>query len=383
MSVSIVGLGSLSALGHDPSEIWKQYLSRESALTTIKLNNQQVVAGKIPKESRAIVDALRESDKKYKSIDDSVLLAILTAESAFKQSGWDNLHPVGINIGSSRGATSLFERHHQYFLDHHQTDVLASPTTTLGNISSWVSHHLLTQGPVISHSVTCSTGLHALLNGVAWLQSGLSERFLIGAAEAPLTPFTLAQMQSLKIYSQRLTDRYPCRAMEVPKHESTMVLGEGACTLALERGISHRTRAVIAGMGYATEVLTHPVSLSAEADCLQKSMQMAIQGYEKEVDVVVLHAPGTAKGDEAELRAIQKVFKNKIPALTNNKWKLGHSFGASGLLSVEMALVMLENQRWMEVPYLQNQKIPKKIQTVLINAVGFGGNAVSILLRKP
>lgn len=383
MSVSIVGLGSLSALGHDSSDIREKYLNPASALSTMYLNKLKVIVGQIPNKSRAMVEALRQSDKKYKSLDDSVLLAILTAENAFKQSGWDNLQPVGINIGSSRGATMLFEKHHQYFLNHHQTDVLASPTTTLGNISSWVSHHLLAQGPVISHSVTCSTGLHALLNGVAWLQSGLANRFLVGGAEAPLTPFTLAQMQSLKIYSQKLTESYPCRAMEVPKNENAMVLGEGACTLALEKGISHHTLAVIAGMGYATEVLTHPVSLSAEADCLQKSMQMAIQGYENEVDVIVLHAPGTAKGDEAELRAIQKVFKDKIPALTNNKWKIGHTFGASGLLSVEMALTMLENQQWIEVPYLQKQKIPQKIQTVLINAVGFGGNAVSILLRKP
>jgi 3-oxoacyl-(acyl-carrier-protein) synthase len=38
----------------------------------------------------------------------------------------------------------------------------------LGNISSWVAHDLQSSGPEISHSITCSTALHAVLNGVAW-----------------------------------------------------------------------------------------------------------------------------------------------------------------------------------------------------------------------
>lgn len=382
MSVSIVGLGSISALGHSSFEIRQKYANSKTALHTITLNGQEVMAGKIPDESMEPVNELRQSDKKYKQLDNSVLYSVLTSRSAFEQTGWDNSLPIGVNMGSSRGATALFERHHQFFLNHQKTDVLASPTTTLGNIASWVSHDLQTQGPVISHSVTCSTGLHALLNGVAWLRSGLAKRFLAGGAEAPLTPFTLAQMQSLKIYSQKTGDPYPCRAMEVSKTESSMVLGEGACTVALERGISARTMAVIAGLGYATEVLTHPVSLSAEADCLQKSMQMAIKGQKEGVDAVVLHSPGTVKGDDAELKAIHGVFKRHIPALTTNKWKIGHTFGASGLLSVEMALIMLQNNQWIDVPYLQGQKIPQKIDSVLVNAVGFGGNAVSILLKK-
>jgi 3-oxoacyl-(acyl-carrier-protein) synthase len=78
---------------------------------------------------------------------------------------------------------------------------LASPTTTLGNISSWVAHDLQSSGPEISHSITCSTALHALLNGVAWLKAGMADKFLVGGTEAPLTDFTIAQMRALKIYS--------------------------------------------------------------------------------------------------------------------------------------------------------------------------------------
>jgi 3-oxoacyl-(acyl-carrier-protein) synthase len=96
--------------------------------------------------------------------------------------------------------------------------------------------------------------------------------------------------------------------------------------------------------------------------------------------VIVTHTPGTIKGDQAEINAIKKVFGDAMPALTTNKWKLGHTFGASGMLSIEMAVFMMQSQIFFSVPYLENQRKPKKIGRVLVNAVGFGGNAVSILL---
>lgn len=382
MPVSIVSVGSVSALGHLPADIAQQYLHHKSLLGLTEIAGKQTVVGKLPPESQKAVESIRESDKKIKSADNSVLYALLCARMAYSNSGWDPRKPVGINMGSSRGATGLFEKHHQNFLETGKTDVLTSPLTTLGNLASWVSDDLQTQGPVISHSITCSTALHALLNGMAWIQSGMAQRFLVGGAEAPLTPFTLAQMHALKIYSQQADADYPCRALDTSKTENTMVLGEGACVIGLEEGVSDRSLAVVAGVGYATEKLTHAVSLSADADCLQQSMRMAIKGHENEVDVVVLHAPGTLRGDEAELRAVKKVFPKRQPALTSNKWKIGHTFGASGLLSLEMALLMLQSDKFFPVPYLKNPSPPDKIKSVLINAVGFGGNAVSVLLKS-
>jgi 3-oxoacyl-(acyl-carrier-protein) synthase len=43
---------------------------------------------------------------------------------------------------------------------------------------------------------------------------------------------------------------------------------------------------------------------------------------------------------------------------------------------------MLQYQKFIDVPFIEKNKEPEKINSVLINAVGFGGNAVSILLTK-
>ena len=100
-----------------------------------------------------------------------------------------------------------------------------------------------------------------------------------------------------------------------------------------------------------------------------------------DIDIIVTHTPGTIKGDQAEINAIHSVFCNKIPSLTTNKWKIGHSLGASGLLNIEMAILMLQKQAFISIPYLKTES-PKHIHKILVNAVGFGGNAVSILLSK-
>lgn len=259
---------------------------------------------------------------------------------------------------------------------------LASPTTTLGNISSWVAQDLRSTGFEMSHSITCSTALHALANGIAWIESGMESRFLVGGSEAPLTPFTLAQGKALKIYSDS-TEIYPCRALDMSKTKNTMVLGEGAGIFCLEKNPKKKPLVNIIGLGFATEKLTHNVSISANASCLQKSMQMALQHVDfKSVDVAVLHTPGTIKGDLAEVNAIKETFKNHPPVLTNNKWKVGHTFGASGALSLEMAILMLAEQQFFGVPYISYSNLPKKLDRILVNAVGFGGNAVSVLLEK-
>lgn len=382
--VSITSIASLSPLGDTAQQVWENYLQTSTKIQYTEIGGKSVPAAKLTDELTEKIAQLAESDLKYRNLDKSVLFAILASRVAAKEAGWKEGDVFGINIGSSRGATELFENHYREFLETGKAGVQASPSTTLGNISSWVAHDLKSTGPDISHSITCSTALHALLNGVAWIRGGMSDKFMVGGSEAPLTPFTIAQMRAMKIYSTQKGE-YPCHALDMEKEMNTMVLGEGAAIACLEAGKKENALAYVEGIGYSTEVLKHSVSISADADCLQKSMLMAMEGIDKsEIDAVVMHAPGTIKGDLSELNAIKKLFGDKLPLITTNKWKIGHTFGASGLLSLELAVMMLNKQQFINVPFAKD--IPfvqdKKLKKILVNAVGFGGNAVSILVSK-
>lgn len=378
--ISITAITSISSLGNSPETVWKNYLSENPCFSTQFLDHSSTHVAALDDISKAEVESLRQSDIKYKSLDKSVLYAMVASRSAIQKAGWSKDAVFGINIGSSRGATDLFEKHFQEYLETGKAQTLASPTTTLGNISSWVAHDLQSSGPEISHSITCSTALHAVLNGVAWLRSGMTDKFLVGGSEAPLTDFTIGQMRALKIYSKS-DDKYPNRALDFEKKLNTMILGEGAGVCCLEIGKKENALAYVEGIGYATEILEHNISISAEADCFQKSMKMALANTDlSEVHVIVMHAPGTIKGDLTEYRAIEKVFGESLPLLTTNKWKIGHTFGASGILSMEMAILMMQHNQFIGVPFAEAQKQTRPIKKVLVNAVGFGGNAVSVLL---
>jgi 3-oxoacyl-[acyl-carrier-protein] synthase II len=389
-ALAMVGLGSVSAQGQSREEVDAAYTRGGTHLVPREFGIRSAAVGPLSARAQERIEAFLEEHPRYAELDRTVQLGLSCADRAFRQSEWSPDAEIGVVVGSSRGATGLFERYHMAFLETgaERTAPLTSPTTTLGNVSSWIAQHVGIAGPATEISSTCSTSLYALGTAAAWLRSGMASRFLAGGTEAPLTTFTIAQMRALRVYARDATAPYPCRScsIETPR-VNTMVLGEGACILALEpwtgeQEQKRRSVGVILGLGFSVESVETNTGLSEQGLSLGLSMQRALldAGLER-VDAVVTHTPGTALGDRAELNAVRRVFGDELPVLTSNKWILGHTLGASGALGIEYALFILRHQRWVEYPYpvgVQNE--PRPIATVMVNSVGFGGNAGSVVV---
>ena len=259
--VSITSVGTISPLGSSPEEIWNNYKTEEHFFKECNFDGATSLAGFLPENLQEEAERLREGNSKYRNLDRSVLYAIMAARQIVSEvkipSG------TGINIGSSRGATGLFEKYHSEYLKSGKTSTYASPSTTLGNISSWVAQDLQLNGPEFSHSVTCSTGMHSVLNAIAWIRSGMADAFIAGGSEAPLTGFTLSQMKAMKIYALE-NKEYPCRSLDMRKLKNTMILGEGAGVVLLQNEPTEDCLAFIKGIGFANEKLKHGASLSKD-----------------------------------------------------------------------------------------------------------------------
>lgn len=402
--VYITGLGSISAMGWDAESVREGYLAGVPRIRPREHGGRMTPVAALPDGAERALGTFIAEHPRYAELDRSVHLALYAARLAAAQAGLRGSDSGGVMIGSSRGATGLFEKFYSEFLRHPDGKLppLASPTTTLGNIGNWVAQELGTNGPSGEISSTCSTSIYAIGSALAWLRARMSKRFVAGGAEAPLTDFTVAQMRALRIYAQDTDATYACRACAADAGKTnTMVLGEGAGVVALEyldeaevdRRIN-RSRverggppgtplARIAGAGFSVEPITTNTSLSEEGDSLRRAMRQALALSRLEgVDCIVTHTPGTALGDRAELNAIRRLFgESQLPILTSNKWLLGHTLGASGVLSIEYALHILRQQRWVEYPYpvaFTNQ--PRQIRSVMVNSIGFGGNAGSLIL---
>lgn len=381
--IGIVGMGSISPLGGNETMIWDNYCTTD---TLIQKSLQDSYVAQIPVELEASIKSLKQENRYYSKLDRSVLMAILASRKAVQDAQWTKTTHYGVNLSSSRGATGVFEHYHQLYLQHPQkmAHPLSSPLTTLGNIATWVAKDLGASGPTISHSITCSSSAHAFLNAMAWLKGDMIDRFLVGGTEAPLTEFTIAQMKALKIYSQAYEEEsFPCRSMDLEKTQNTMVLGEGAAVCCLEKNPT-TALAFIEGIGYSTEDFHHPAQISDEGKALQQSMRMAIGDlHPQNIDAIILHTPGTIQGDQSEINAVNAIFNQKIPRLTTNKWKIGHTLGASAALSVHWAILMLKYQKFLEVPFIHSlQNEDKPLKKIMVNAIGFGGNAVSLIISK-
>ncbi len=343
--------------------------------------SSNAIVSQLSDNSEALVNALKKESRNYSQLDRSVLLAILTARELHLTTG-----KTAINIGSSRGATQVWEDGYSCFRESGITPTQTSPLTTLGNISTWIAQDLGIDAVAFSHSITCATASHSILNGMAWLQSDMVDQFIAGGSEAPLTSFTIEQMRSLRIYANDLKE-FPCRALDLNKKSNSMILGEAAACFLLSKEKQPSCNARIIGYGSSIESLKSATSVTDDGIGLQQAMKNAMAQIDRDaVDVIITHSPGTIKGDQAEYNAICKVFGKQHPALCNNKWQIGHTLGASSAMSIAMALQMFKEDQIFKIPYLKKSfSNPKGItnpKLILINATGFGGNAVSLLLEK-
>ena len=123
-----------------------------------------------------------------------------------------------------------------------------------------MAQDLGTQSTAFSHSITCATASHSILNAIAWLESGMATSFIAGGTEAPLTDFTIAQMKALRIYSQE-SDDFKCRALDLEKKSNHMILGEAAACFVLSKKPSN-SGIRISGYGTAIEDLRSATSMS-------------------------------------------------------------------------------------------------------------------------
>jgi 3-oxoacyl-[acyl-carrier-protein] synthase-1 len=204
-------------------------------------------------------------------------------------------------------------------------------------------------------------------------------------------PFVYQGFYSLKVLSQ--TQNKPFSA-----DRDGLQLGEAITMMVLTKT---PTALQIAGVASDTEgtSITRPsmngASLAKTFEILQKSVSKF------QPDLIVAHGTGTKFNDMAEDRALHSFFsKNdslRAPAVTNTKWSLGHTLGASGMIDLIAACEILKSGKVFPIAattksdttltmnYLNSttaRDFQNPVQQVLINSLGFGGVHASLLVQK-
>lgn len=391
MNVYITGMGLACAAGHSRAAFWAAHTAGKSLATARAYSGETLPVAALDAETEAQLQTLAHSRRAYSRLDRATLMGILAARDAATGLPSGAPFDMGVMVGSSRGPTGLWESHFRDFSAHPQgrVNVWASPTTTPGNLASWVAQDLGISGPALSLSMTCSSGLFALGNALAWLRAGMCPAVLAGATEAPLTPFTVAQLRTLRVLADDPTDAFPSRPfgqISGPSPSGGMLLAEGAAMFALVAADSPPAGALarLAAFGAATETIPHAAGITANGQNLELAMRRALAPAPGPIHLVLAHAPGTPQGDAAELSALHRVFGHSLPNVFSHKAIVGHTLGAAGALGVALGIECLHGLDTLAWPYPATLPAAAgPFRRVMVNAVGFGGVAASVVLELP
>ncbi len=176
------------------------------------------------------------------------------------------------------------------------------PETTAGALSTLVAERLSCTGPALTLSQTCISGIAALYQAYLYA-AATKEPACFGAVEAPLHPLLIESFAHLRLYTRRKT--FP---FTLPFSENSVVLSEGVVLGFISPAHSPWQIERIALRISRGEGTTFTGLPEAAFSALLRSLS------ETPPQAVILHAPGTRKGDATELAAAMKPSRGRLPA---------------------------------------------------------------------
>lgn len=294
----------------------------------------------------------------------------------------------GVVIGSSRGYQADIEK----LIQEGQACDLYTWMQLYGQSpAGQVAQQLGCFGPVLSPRASCATGIWAIAQGIELIQTGQCDVVIAGAAEAPITPLTLAGFQNMGALAK-------AGAFPFDLNRTGFVLAEGAALLVLERRDHAEQRGArpygkALGFGLTNDAYHRSApdpnwsaARTAVQDCLTRS---SLEPYQ--VGYIHAHGTATALNDAREAAMIQEMFSGKITAVSSTKGATGHTLGASGALGSVFCLMALHKQMLppcvgLSLPaYDLNWVLhaqPKALDATLCLSFGFGGQNAAVAFTQ-
>jgi 3-oxoacyl-[acyl-carrier-protein] synthase II len=357
-------VGLVTALGTTAAATWEKLLAGKSGIRMA----QPFV--ELPPRPLALVGDMPAD------IED--LLGLVVAGAIADAQLTPPLPACGVVIGSSRSFQGRWERMAR------QADWAENPwLEALPHMAAIAAaRQIQSQGPVLAPMAACATGLAAIFQGYELVRRGQCDRVLVGAADAPITPLTLAGFEQLGALAT--TGCYP-----FDLSREGLALGEGTAVLMLESEAAWRLRSgpkpygCILGAGFSADAYHRTApdpdlrgSRLALKNCLYYSGLKPDQ-----VGYVHAHGTGTRLNDDHEVRLIQSGF-SELPWMSSTKGATGHTLGASGAIGAAFCLLALRHgmlppnvgfQGKSIYPKLVTEPTPTALEAALCFSFGFGG----------
>lgn len=422
--VVVTGLGMVSPLGAGVEAVWRRLVNGESGAGRIEKFDASKfacsVAAEVPRADgyaggAAAGDAAFNPDdwvapRDQRRMDDFIIYGISAAQLAYKDSGLEikteeERERAGVMTGSGIGGLPGIER--EVLTLNQKGPRRVSPFFITGSlinlVSGQISIRLGFKGPNHAVVTACSSGAHAIGDAARLIAFDDADVMLAGGAEASICEIGIAGFAACKALTTHFNDAPEKASRPYDKDRDGFLMGEGSGFIVLEEYERAKARgAKIYGeiIGYGLSGDAYHITAPAEdGDGGYRAMQMALKragvGLD-EIDYVNAHGTSTPRGDEIELRAVERLFGTAAEGLimSSTKSAIGHLLGAAG--AVEAIFCLLAMRDGVAPPTLNldnpsvetpinlapNKAVEKPINVALSNSFGFGGTNASLVMRR-
>ncbi len=306
-------------------------------------------------------------------------------------------HKIGMFVGVEEGDYDRLANEGEVTLNHN------------GILASRLAYFLNLEGPVMAINTACSSSLVAAHQACLSLRNQECDTALAAGVSLTLSPGSFIGMSQAGM----LSSNGKCYTFD--KRANGMVPGEAVAVVVLKRlsqaeADGDSVHAVIRGSGINYDGKANGITAPngvAQTELLKNVYEQAKINPE-DISYIVTHGTGTKLGDPVEINALYDTFKGATKkqnycALTSTKTNFGHTFAASGLVSMISLVESLRHEiipaslhceeendyiHWKESPFYvnrHNQPWPKRSGKGRIGAVsafGMSGTNAHVVLQE-
>ncbi|KAJ4364877.1 hypothetical protein N0V95_000627 [Ascochyta clinopodiicola] len=268
-------------------------------------------------------------------------------------------------------------------------------------LANRISYEFGLTGPSMTIRTACSSALVGVNEACASIQRGICESAIVAGGNLILAPGTTQQMTEKGILSPEGSCKsFSADADGYARGEAFTAVFLKPLDAAVRDGNPIRAviRAAVSNSDGKTQGITQPSGIAHEAMIRLAYKQAGITDFCKTA-YFECHGTGTAVGDPIETGAVAKVFGERGIHITSVKPNVGHTEGASGLVSLIKAVMSLEHRTI--PPNIKfnspNPKIPFKegkltvpveptpfaadrCERVSVNSFGLGGSNAHVIV---
>ena len=399
--VVVTGLGIVSSLGNNASEVTDSLRNGKSGITYNA--TQEEIGMRSWVSGKPDIDLSEHIDRKqWRFMGDAAGYAFLSMEQAIADSGLTPEQVSNVRTGiiaGSGGASSASQVEAADILRERGLRRVGPyrVTQTMGStVSACLATPFQIKGVNYSISSACSTSAHCIGNAMEQIQLGKQDVVFAGGGEE--LDWSLSclfdAMGALSTKYNETPDR-ASRAYDSDRDGFVIAGGGGMLVLeSLEHAQARGAKIYAELVGYGATSDGHDM-VAPSGEGAVRCMQQAMATVDGDIDYINAHGTSTPAGDIQELKAVREVFGDSTPAIASTKSLSGHSLGAAGVQEAIYSLLMMENDfiaasanvesldegaDGMDV--VQQARSDARLNRVMSNSFGFGGTNATLVFQR-